>query len=82
MTFFTGILLASMMAIDYQPLAISRSYESNRPAPWADSIKNPQNADSPKVFAIIGNIEKFLTDRRIGVNIWGDRYELLYKRIY
>jgi len=82
MSFYASIILVAIMALGYHPIPISQTYESTRSVSWSDSITNAQGADSPKIFAVIGDVQKFLTDRKIGVNIIGDRYELLYKRIY
>jgi hypothetical protein len=82
MTFSAGIIFASTMAIGYHPLASAQAYEANHPMEWTDSIKTSRGADSFKIFAVITDVQKYLTDRRIGINIMGDRYELLYKRIY
>ncbi|MDR3592569.1 MAG: hypothetical protein P4N41_23170 [Negativicutes bacterium] len=81
-TFLTGMIVAASMAGGYHPPAISQGVDGTQPVRWTDSIKNYQDSDSPRLFTIITDIEKYLTDRKIGVNIVGDRYELLYKRIY
>lgn len=81
LTFYTGIVLVATMAIGYHPQVISEGYEGSHSVLWADSVTS-RDYDGPKLFATVGNIEKFFTDRNIGVNIAGDRYELLYKRIY
>lgn len=77
-----GGFLAAAMIMDYHPQDVLQYHQADTPAQWSQAIKSNDPADTPKVFAMVQEVQKFLTDRKIGVNVSGDRYELLYKRIY
>jgi hypothetical protein len=48
---------------------------------WTDSVGSHPDDDAPRIFAVIGSVQKFMDDKNIGVNLLGGRYELYYKRI-
>jgi hypothetical protein len=73
-----GIILTT--GLGYRSQIMTLSEQADRPL-WADSVGNPPGGDVPRIFSVIGSVQKFMDDKNIGVNILSGRYELYYKRI-
>ncbi|WP_122625981.1 hypothetical protein [Lucifera butyrica] len=74
------MILAPVTTISLPMHLPSQSYQ-NQSHPWADSF-NGKSVNNPSGFSFIGNVQKFLDNRNIGIGFESNRYELFYKKIY
>jgi hypothetical protein len=77
--FSLGIVLALPLPVTNSAHQFKQIEQSNQ---WTSSVNGSKSSDSPRIFTVIGGVQKMLDDRNIGINLFGGRYELCYKRIY
>lgn len=76
------MILTPLTPMSYQTYLLLHNHQIDQSTQWTDAINNGQNIAKPKIFTIIGNVQKFLDDRNIGIGLQNGQYELLYKRNY